>query len=146
MSTATLGHLELAQEASGVRVLLAMDNVAARLTLEALLRKSGYAVDSAASLPEAMEKVEGEQYALVLCNLRGESPEACRRVIKLAQTQEYRPATAYLTASPEKRKPQKSDQLLIETVDVPSLLTQVADLIAGRAADRSRRAVRRNWA
>ena len=146
MSTATLGQVKLAQDVGDVRILLAMDNVAARLTLEALLRKSGYAVDSAASLPEAMEKVEGEQYALFLCDLRGESPEACRRVIKLAQTQEYRPATGYLTASPEEYKPQKSDQLLIETVDVPSLLTQVADLIAGRAADRSRRAVRRHWA
>ncbi len=85
-------------------------------------------------------------FALVLCNLQGESPEACRRVIKLAQTQEYRPATAYLTASPEKRRPQNTDQLLIEPVDVPSLLTQVTDLIASRAADRARRAVRRNGA
>ena len=64
MSTATLGQVTATQDASGIRILLAMDNVAARLTLEALLRKSGYAVDSAASLPEAMEKVEGEQYAL----------------------------------------------------------------------------------
>ena len=146
MSTATLGQVELAQDVGDVRILLAMDNVAARLTLEALLRKSGYAVASAASLSEAMEKVEGDKYALVLCDLRGESPEACHRVIKLAQTQEYRPATGYLTASPEERRPRNSDQLLIETVDVPSLLTQVADLIASRAADRSRRAVRRNWA
>ena len=43
--------------ASGsVRVLVAADDVPARLTLEAVLAKSGYAVDSAASSTEAMER------------------------------------------------------------------------------------------
>ena len=37
MSTATLGQVTATQDASGIRILLAMDNVAARLTLEALL-------------------------------------------------------------------------------------------------------------
>ncbi len=133
------------QSTGAVRVLVAVDDVAARLTLEAVLEKSGYLVDSAASSAEAMEKIENGQYALVLCNLGGESMDASRNVLKMAQNQEYRPATAYLKASPEDGGSEaESDQLLIEAVEVPALLTQIADLIAGRAAGRARRAARRN--
>ena len=128
----------------GAHILLAMTDVAARLTLEALLEKSGYTVDSAASSAEAMEKIEKGQYTLVLCDLKGESATASREVIRLAQCQEYRPATAYLTAFQEHSGNRKdSDELLIEPVNVPALLTEIADLIANRAAGRARRAVRR---
>jgi CheY-like chemotaxis protein len=127
-----------------VRVLLAIDDVAVRLTLGAVLEKSGYFVDSAASSAEAMEKIEDEQYALILCDLDGESGDASRNVIKMAQTQDYRPATAYLRASGgAEAADEDADQLFIETVDVPALLTQIADLIASRAAGRARRAARR---
>jgi CheY-like chemotaxis protein len=127
-----------------VRILLAVDDVTARLTLDAVLKKSGYAVDSAASSAEAMEKIENEQYALVLCNFANESPETSRNVLKLAQSQEYRPATAYLTASPDKSEAEEdAERLLIEPVDMPALLTHIADLIGNRAVGRARRAARR---
>lgn len=126
-----------------VRVLLAVDDVAARLTLEAVLAKSGYAVDSAASSVEAMDLLESEPYALVLCNLAGESAEASRDVIRLARRQEERPATAYLTTSQDHRpQPTDSTDLLIEPVDIPWLLTQVTDLLANRAFGRATRRLR----
>ena len=125
-------------------MLLAVDDVAARLTLEAVLSKSGYAVDSAASAAEAMDLIEGEQYALVLCNLGRESAAASRNVIRLASRQEYRPATAYLmTARDHGSHHADAEELLIEPVGIPSLLTYVAELLANRAADRSERAMRR---
>lgn len=129
------------------RVLLVECDVTARLTLQAILQASGYAVDSAASAPEAMDKLEGSEYSLVLCGLEDTHGE-CRRVIAHARAQDYRPATAFLTSSGidgEKRKEGKrSGQLLIETVEIPALLTKIADLLADRAAGRARRNVRRH--
>jgi CheY-like chemotaxis protein len=145
MQTATTRTAPASQPADRVRILLAVDDVTARLTLDAVLKKSGYAVDSAASSPEAMEKIESGQYALVLCNFASESPESSRNVLKLAQSQEYRPATAYLTASPDESDAQEdAERLLIEPVDMPALLTHIADLIGNRAVGRARRAARRS--
>jgi CheY-like chemotaxis protein len=144
MQTATTRSAAAVRNAERVRILLAVDDVTARLTLDAVLKKSGYAVDSAASSAEAMEKIENEQYALVLCNFANESPETSRNVLKLAQSQEYRPATAYLTASPDKSEAEEdAERLLIEPVDMPALLTHIADLIGNRAVGRARRAARR---
>ncbi len=144
MQTATTRTAPASQPADRVRILLAVDDVAARLTLDAVLKKSGYAVDSAASSAEAMEKIESGQYALVLCSFGNESPESSRNVLKLAQSQEYRPATAYLTASPaDSEADEDAERLLIEPVDVAALLTHIADLIGNRAVGRAQRAARR---
>jgi CheY-like chemotaxis protein len=144
MQTATTRTATASQPADRVRILLAVGDVTARLTLDAVLRKSGYAVDSAASSAEAMEKIESQQYALVLCNFATESEESSRNVLKLAQSQEYRPATAYLTASPDDPVAGgDAERLLIEPVEVPDLLTHIADLIGNRAVGRARRAARR---
>jgi CheY-like chemotaxis protein len=144
MQTATSRTVTAGHPADRVRILLAVDDVTARLTLDAVLKKSGYAVDSAASSAEAMEKIESGQYALVLCNFSHESPDSSRNVLKLAQSQEYRPATAYLTASPyDSEADEDAERLLIEPVDMPALLTHIAELIGNRAVGRARRAARR---
>lgn len=134
--------------ASGsVRVLVAADDVPARLTLEAVLAKSGYAVDSAASSTEAMEKIETGQYSLVLCNLHNESEDATPKVIRLARMQDYRPATAYLTTSlGQNSEPMDSDDVLVQPVEIAAFLTKIADLIGSRAAGRAHRAARRGVA
>jgi CheY-like chemotaxis protein len=125
-------------------ILLAHTDVAVRLTLKAVLEKSGYRVESAASSAEAMEKIEKGQYTLILCDLNAESDQASRNVVKMAQTQEYRPATAYLTASQDRMSSRKRpEEMLIAPVNIPALLTQITDLIASRAAGRAQRAVRR---
>ena len=127
----------------GVAILLAIDDTAARLTLEAILAKSGYLVDSAASSAEAMAKVEDRQYSMILCNLGGESEQASRNVIRLARTQSYRPATAYLTAFQEHSGAcDGAEKVLIETVNIPAFLTQVTDRLATRAAGRAARRAR----
>ncbi len=139
-----LGARERAEVA---RVLLVDGDIATRLTLQAVLKASGYAVDSAASVPEALDKLEKEQYALVLCGVRPENQEECRRVIDHARAQDYKPATALLTASGGEGQPARgkarSNRVLIEPLDVPDLLTKIADLLADRAADRERRNMRR---
>lgn len=125
------------------RVLLLEDDVTARLTLQAILEAVGCAVDSAASAPEAMEKLERAEYELVLCGMREECRDECRRVINHARAQDYKPATAFLTSSGGTGRLPKSGRVLIEPLEVPALVTKIADLLADRAAGRERRNMRR---
>jgi len=118
-----------------VRVLLASDRVAARLTLEAVLEKSGYFVDSAVSAADAMERIEAQPYDLVLCDLESD----CSDLRGFAARQPNRPATATLRVSHEHSPESAGHEVLVEPVDVPQLLTQIADLIANRAYGRSAR-------
>jgi len=122
---------------AAVPVLLAADDVRVRLTVEAVLEKSGYLVDSAASAAEAMDKVESGHYALVLCDLGG--PSAGADVLRLARAQRYHPATAVLRSASETDVAAGSDErVLVKPIDVERLLTGITDLIGARAARRSR--------
>ncbi len=136
------GVRERATAPEVARVLLVEGDVTARLTLKAVLEASGYSVDGAASAPEALDKLERDEYALVLCDLHN-SPDECRRVINHARAQDYKPATAFLRTSGGQSRRPKSGRLLIETEEVPALLTKIADLLADRAAGRERRIMRR---
>ncbi|MBI1355205.1 MAG: response regulator [Acidobacteria bacterium] len=123
--------------AGSVRVLLASDRVAARLTLEAVLEKSGYAVDSAVSAADAMEQLESQQYDLVLCDLERD----CSELRRFAAAQPHRPATATLHVSHELPQDDLQEgEVLVAPVDIHLLLTQIADLVAHRAHGRANRA------
>jgi CheY-like chemotaxis protein len=128
------------------RVLLVDDDPASRLTLQTVLRAGGYSVDSAASAAEAVDKLDEEEYSLVLSDLWMESPEAGYRVIAHARTMQYRPATAIITATygseAESNTLRPESRMLIEPEDVPDFLERVANLIGGRASKRVNRSVR----
>lgn len=115
------------------RVLLVDDDVTSRLTLKTVLEAGGYAVDSAASAAEAVDKLDEQQYALVLSDLQMESPEAGLQVLAHARLMDYRPATAIVTTY-QNHQPNVRRPVLIEPEDLPGLLTKVADLISQRAA------------
>ncbi len=127
------------------RVLVVDDNPAARLTLETLLKAGGYSVDSAASAAEAVEKLEEQEYELVLSDLRMESPDAGYRVLAHARTVGNRPAMALITTETS-RGVLDQDRAYIQPQGVQELLTQVADLISERASRRMRRQVRMQMA
>lgn len=139
MQTETLASPAVAPAGGedAVRILVAADRYAPRLALKALLEKSGYLVDSAASYAEAMDKVEASQFDLVLCDVRDDSA-AENRLLTLARSQPYRPATAHLRITGDDAS--EADQVLVEPVDVPELLTEITELLASRAWDRARRA------
>ncbi len=80
------------------RVLIVQDELASRLTLQTILRAGGYAVDVAASVPEALAKLDERQYELVLSDMELEAPEIGRGVLSYARLKDYRPATAVVTA------------------------------------------------
>src|SRR5581483_9138515 len=52
------------------RILLADGDLASRLTLSTLLTAGGYSVDTAASASEAVDRLENNEYQLVLADLR----------------------------------------------------------------------------
>jgi CheY-like chemotaxis protein len=124
-------------------VLLVDDDVASRLTLQTLLRAGGYCVDVASSAAEAIEKLDTSQYVLVLSDLRMKSLEGLE-VLAYARRKEYRPATASVTAyhGSGRLPTAREADVVVETQDVPHLLTMVADLIGMRAMRRIQRQVR----
>jgi len=138
--TATSRGLELA------RVLLVESDVASRLTLQTLLQACGYVVDVAASAAEAVGKLDDGVYELVLTDSHMESPDAGRGVLAYARRKEYKPATAVIRkqrdGSAREDRKNTNPRMLVETEDVTTLLTQVADLISLRATRRSERALR----
>ncbi|MCS7026965.1 MAG: response regulator [Bryobacteraceae bacterium] len=125
------------------RVLIVDDNPASRLTLKTVLEAGGYSVDSAASAAEAFDKMDQKSYELVLSDLQMESPEAGLKVLARARIMEYQPATALVTAyHPRTRSSSRAQTLTIETLDVPEILTKVANLISARATRRLERQLR----
>jgi CheY-like chemotaxis protein len=121
------------------KVLIADDDPASRLALQTVLRAGGYNVEAAASAAEAIQKLDEQEYQLVLTDLRMESPEAGLRVLAHARILAYKPATALISASidrPAAGVDSLEDALVISSDDVPELLTQVADLIGARAKKR----------
>src|SRR6266702_3424401 len=119
-------------------VLLVDDDMASRLTLQTLLRAGGYSVDVASSAAEAIEKLDSGQYVLVLSDLGMKSPEEGLKVLAYARLKEYKPATASVTAYHGSGRLPSARQadVMVETEDVPKLLTMVAELIGLRAIRR----------
>jgi CheY-like chemotaxis protein len=121
------------------RVLLVDDDLASRLTLQTVLQAGGYRVDSAASAAEAYGKLDEQEYELVLSDLQMESPEAGLRVIQHARNMDYKPATAIVTTYQNAKPTDRKVKVLIKPEDVPTLLSQVANLISSRATKRIER-------
>jgi CheY-like chemotaxis protein len=126
------------------RVLLADDDPTARLTLQTVLEAGGYTVDSAASAAEAMQKLDAEEYSLVLTGRDMEAPDAGWRVVEHAKMMDYRPATAFFDAETDQESPTSHERkpVLIAPEDIPELLGKVADLISRRAFRQVQREMR----
>jgi CheY-like chemotaxis protein len=115
-----------------VRVLLAENNTTARLTLQGVLEAGGYNVDAAATVAEAMAKLELGEYSLVLTGRGLESADAATRLVAHAKQMDYRPATAYFEAQTDEDP--AGPQVVVAPEDIPELLGQVAELISRRAS------------
>jgi CheY-like chemotaxis protein len=120
------------------------DDPASRLTLQTVLEAGGYRVDSAATAAEAVEKLDDQQYELVLSDLQMESPEAGLKVIAYAQCMEYQPATALINSQANGNANHTLESVLIAPQDIPGLLSKVANLIARRVSRRVRKELRQS--
>jgi CheY-like chemotaxis protein len=126
------------------RVLLADDDPTARLTLQTVLEAGGYKVDSAASAAEAMQKLDAQEYSLVLTGRDMGAPDSGRRIVEHAKTIDYRPATAFFNTESDEVAGSNVDRkpVLVAPEDIPELLGMVADLISRRASMQVRREMR----
>jgi CheY-like chemotaxis protein len=114
------------------------------LTLQTVLEAGGYRVDSAATAAEAVEKLDDQQYELVLSDLQMESPQAGLKVLAYAQSMEYQPATALINAQANGDANVSRGSVLIAPQDIPGLLAKVANLIARRVSRRVRKELRQS--
>ena len=127
------------------RVLVVDDDPASRLTLQTVLEAGGYAVDSAATASEAVDKLQDHQYELVLSEMQMESPEAGLKVLAYAQSLAYEPATALIQSCARGETADRSrSSLLVATEDIPGLLGMVANLIGRRVTKRMNRELRQS--
>lgn len=125
------------------RVLLVDDDPTSRLTLKTVLEAGGYNVQAAASAAEAVGKLDDGEFELVLSDLQMESPEAGLKVLAHARMKAYKPATAIVTTYRTKSSAEgDSGSMLIESEDVPELLSKVADMISDRAQRKVNRELR----
>jgi hypothetical protein len=102
-------------------------------------------VDVAASATEGLDKLDDQEYELVLTDLRKEGPEAGPKVLAYARVKPYKPATALITAYHDSRAvvtPLDGQEVSIQAEDVVNLLGKVAYLIGLRETKRSGRALR----
>lgn len=114
------------------RILLVDDELAILLTLKAVLELNGFAVETAASVPEARQKLQSSEFEMVITDMRMEHETSGYEVIQAARQQDYNPATAILTAYPslgEEWKKRGAQSLLVKPINTPDLLRQLEALL-----------------
>lgn len=114
------------------RILLVDDDVAVLLTLKTVLEVNHFEVDTASSVPQALEKLASGVYQMVITDARMENENAGFEVIRAARRQPYNPATALLTAYPPSDgdwKQSGAQSLLVKPVGTQDLLRQIEALL-----------------
>ncbi len=128
------------------RILLADDELAILLTLKAILEIHGFEVETAASAREAIAKLEGGTYDMVITDMKMEHERAGYDVIRAARGTGYDPAVAILTAFPalgSEWKKQGAQSLLVKPMNTDDLLRQIDALLIQHADHKQRRAAAR---
>ncbi len=114
------------------RILLVDDELAILLTLKAILELNGFDVVTAASAREGIEKLEAEEFHMVITDMRMETETAGYDVIRAAKRQPYNPAAAILTAFPSLTADWQqtgAQSLLVKPVGTDQLLRQIEVLL-----------------
>ena len=124
------------------RILLVDDELAILLTLKAILEINGFEVDTAASAKEAIARLSGNAYQMVITDMRMETETAGYDVIREAKKQDYDPAVAILTAFPllgSDWKEEGADSMLVKPMNTNDLLRQIEALLVNHEDRRQER-------
>lgn len=114
------------------RILVVDDDVAVVLTLKAVLELSGFEVETANSVPQAVAKMESGVFQMVITDLRMETEESGLEVMRAARRQSYDPATALLTAYPPDQQnwhQENTESLLVKPMGTKELIRQLEALL-----------------
>jgi CheY-like chemotaxis protein len=117
------------------RVLLVDDDKTVLLTLKAVLELNHFDVETAASVADAIQKLTLHEYDVVVTDVRMENEESGFEVLRAAQAQTYRPATAILTAYPPKDEglaKESAGSFLVKPIGTKELVQQLETLITRR--------------
>lgn len=124
------------------RILLVDDDVAVLLTLKAVLEMHGFEVHTANSVADAVDKLKAGTYQMVITDMRMETENAGWQVVRAAKDQEYRPATAILTAYPPIEgdwRERGAQSLLVKPVGTNDLLRQIEALLVNHEDEKQRK-------
>lgn len=124
------------------RILLVDDDVPVLLTLKAVLEMNGFEVHTANSVNEAVDKLNAGTYQMVITDMRMETENAGWQVVRAAKDQEYRPATAILTAYPPIEndwRERGANSLLVKPVGTKDLVRQIEALLVNHEDEKQRR-------
>src|SRR5438105_15652011 len=114
------------------RILLVDDEMAILLTLKAILEMNGFEVETANSADNAIKKLSGAEFNMVITDLRMEKETSGFDVIRFAKKQAYNPATAILTAFPTlgtSWQQEGANRLLVKPVGTDELIRQLESLL-----------------
>ncbi len=126
------------------RILLVDDDVAVLLTLKAVLEMHGFDVHTAGSVPDAIAKMTADSYHMVITDMRMETETAGWQVVRAAREQEYRPATAILTAYPppdSNWQERGAQSLLVKPIGTQDLVRQIEALLVNHEDEKQKRPV-----
>lgn len=124
------------------RILIVDDDMAVLLTLKAVLELQGFEAETASSTKEAIDKLNGGVFQMVITDVRMESEDAGFEVVRAARQQPYDPATAMLTAFPPLNgtwQDQGAESLLVKPVGTEDLVRQVEALLVQHEDAKQRR-------
>ncbi len=124
------------------RILLVDDDVAVLLTLKAVLEMHGFDVQTAGSVPDAIAKMTADSYHMVITDMRMETETAGWQVVRAAREQEYRPATAILTAYPppdSNWQERGAQSLLVKPIGTQDLVRQIEALLVNHEDEKQKR-------
>ena len=114
------------------RILLVDDELAILLTLKAILEMNGFEVETAASAREAKQKLNKNEYHMVITDMRMETDTAGYDVVTAAKAQPYEPAVALLTAYPllgSDWQDKGANSMLVKPMNTNDLLRQIEALL-----------------
>ena len=122
------------------RVLVVDDEPSILFTFQAILEGNGFEVETASSGREALQKLKAEIFQVVISDLRMETPNAGREVIRCAKAQPYKPIAVLQTAYPIDETEWKdwgADRLFEKPVSIKAMARELELLIQRNLGSRS---------
>ena len=114
------------------KILLVDNDLTVLLTMRAILEMNGFAVETANSGREAMQRMQADTFAMVITESRLETPNSGYEVIRAARSQAYEPATAILSAHANAMTDwvaQGAQSLLVKAMNSGDLVRQIEALL-----------------
>lgn len=125
------------------QILLVDDEPAILLALKAILEINGFAVHTAASVREAVQRLRKHTYQMVITDMQMEEPTSGLSIVEAAKTAPSRPAVAMLTAYPMDGADWREaglDEMLVKPMNATEMIRQIEALLVTQEDKKQRAA------